>query len=488
MLKKSKFLICLLTLIVISNVIAFAGYNIEEIKLNSNYTLIGKYCEGLAVVKNNYVYGEKYGYIDTKGNVVIPCQYEYASDFNDGYAIIQKNTAYAKKWGVIDTKGNEFLWSETFEKIIGPVSEGKILVKNYERYTFIDIHGKKVSDFQYLNINSFSNGLALIENSGRVGYINSTTKQVIPFSYVDGKNFNEGLAPVKTNLTWQYIDKNNNVVIKGTYYEDATEFSEGIAAIAKQQLLGKRYAFINKNGEFLSGFDFEDVGKYAEGLMPVKQYSVWGFADCNGNIIIKPKYTKVGNFSGGYAIVCLNGKWGVIDTQGNEIIEIKYDEANEVENGIVSLKYYNTWKVFKISKKENANISKQKIYINGNLINFETYNILDNNYVKLRDVVYMIGKYNLKYNITWNEEKQRIDIIGNKNYVTEGNEMKILNSNKVTKTGIKNTSIIFVDEISRNILAYTIDGYNYMKLRDLGNVLNFEVEYNENTNSVNIKI
>jgi len=486
--KKGKILICLIAIMIMSSVIVFAGYNIEKVNLNSNYKLIGKFNNGLAVVQNNYVYGEKYGYINSNGNVVIPCQYEYASDFNEGYAIIQKNTVYSKKWGVIDTQGKEYLWDETFDSIIGPVSNGKVLVQKYERWTFVDIYGKKASDFRYFNINSFSDGLALIKNSGKAGYIDTATKQVIPFNYIDGKNFNEGLAPVKTNLTWNYIDKNNNIVIKGTYYVDATEFSEGVAAIAKEELLGKRYALINKKGEFLSNFVFEEVGKNIEGLIPVKQYSVWGFADCTGNIIVKPKYTSVSNFSGGYATVCLNGKWGVIDAQGNEIIELKYHEANDVGNGIVALKYYNTWNLFKISKKENANISKQKIYINGNLVNFETYNILDNNYVKLRDVVYMIGKYNLNYNITWNAEKQRIDIISNKKYVTEGNEMKILNSNKVTKTGIKNSSSIFVDEISRNILAYTIDGYNYMKLRDLGNVLNFEVEYNENNNSVYIKI
>ena len=64
--------------------------------------------------------------------------------------------------------------------------------------------------------------------------------------------------------------------------------------------------------------------------------------------------------------------------------------------------------------------------------------------------------------------------------------MKKLNPNKITKLGIKNMSIIFKDEISKNILAYTIDGYNYMKLRDLANMLDFKVEYNENNNSIYI--
>lgn len=431
---------------------------------------------------------KKYGYIDLEGKEVIPCIYEYGSNFSEGYAVIQKSTLYGKKWGVIDKLGNEILWNDTFDEIIGEVYEGKILVKKYERYTFVDIYGKKISDFKYFDINYFSEGLALVRNTEMVGYIDYKTKQIIPYKYVDGKKFKEGLAPVKDKLTWNYIDKNGNVVIKGLYYEDATEFSEGIAAISKTQLLGKRYALINKKGEILSDFIFEDVGQYKEGLIPIKQYSVWGFADCNGNIIIKPKYTEVTNFSGGYATVRLNNKWGVIDTEGNEIIQLKYHEANKVEKGVVSLKYYNNWEMYKISNSEKANISKQKVYINGNEVNFETYNILDNNYVKLRDVIYMINKYNLKYNVKWNSKEERIDIIGGEKYISEGNEMKILNSNKNLKMGIKNSSIIFVDDISKNILAYTIDGYNYMKLRDLAKILVFDIQYDEKNNSVLINI
>ena len=38
------------------------------------------------------------GYIDKKGRVILPCIYDYASDFNDGLAVVEKDG----KWGVLE--------------------------------------------------------------------------------------------------------------------------------------------------------------------------------------------------------------------------------------------------------------------------------------------------------------------------------------------------------------------------------------------------
>ena len=53
---------------------------------------------GLALVMVN----NKYGFIDTKGNMVIPAIYDDAGYFSDGLAYVKVND----KFGFIDTKGN----------------------------------------------------------------------------------------------------------------------------------------------------------------------------------------------------------------------------------------------------------------------------------------------------------------------------------------------------------------------------------------------
>lgn len=57
--KKNKFLICLITLIMLSNIVVFASYNVANINVVKEYKIISEYSDGLAKVVSNYVYGEK---------------------------------------------------------------------------------------------------------------------------------------------------------------------------------------------------------------------------------------------------------------------------------------------------------------------------------------------------------------------------------------------------------------------------------------------
>src|SRR5664280_2538050 len=60
---------------------------------------------GASVIKVSvlipYRKGEKWGYIDTKGKLVIPAVYEDEGLFSDGLAPVELDD----KWGYIDTKG-----------------------------------------------------------------------------------------------------------------------------------------------------------------------------------------------------------------------------------------------------------------------------------------------------------------------------------------------------------------------------------------------
>lgn len=61
------------------------------------YKVIGNFTEGLAKVR----IGDRYGFLDTYGKVVIPVELEYCEAFNHGLAMIRKDD----KWGAINKKG-----------------------------------------------------------------------------------------------------------------------------------------------------------------------------------------------------------------------------------------------------------------------------------------------------------------------------------------------------------------------------------------------
>lgn len=95
-----------------------------------------RYCvfrDGLAAVQKD----EKWGFINTKGELVIPCEWDDASCFNDGYARVEENG----ERGFIDTTGklvNSFDWDDAY------YGEG-YYIAGKDDYLFIyDASGKQV--------------------------------------------------------------------------------------------------------------------------------------------------------------------------------------------------------------------------------------------------------------------------------------------------------------------------------------------------------
>ena len=75
----------------------------------------------------------KYGYIDKTGKTVIPVIYDAAAEFQDGFATV----LYHKKWGMIDTKG-EIIVPFIYDKIGPYFTNGKIEVTLDNKLFFID--------------------------------------------------------------------------------------------------------------------------------------------------------------------------------------------------------------------------------------------------------------------------------------------------------------------------------------------------------------
>ena len=130
-----------------------------------------------------------------------------------------------------------------------------------------------------------------------------------------------------------------------------------------------------------------------------------------------------------------------------------------------------------------ANPTTSKVVINGVEKFFEAYNINDNNYFKLRDIAYVLSETDKKFAIDWQSETNTAILETEKEYVAVGGELTI-NSNFVSKNAVlSNTNIVLNNEpvVAK---AYLIDGNNYFKLRDLGNILDFSVEWEQETQTV----
>lgn len=123
------------------------------------------------------------------------------------------------------------------------------------------------------------------------------------------------------------------------------------------------------------------------------------------------------------------------------------------------------------------------LIVNGEQTMLDAYNINNNNYFKIRDIALMLNNSNKQFNIEWDNSKNAINIVYDKNYSPVGGELT-LSKSKHVKGAILSKSEIYLDGNKIELTAYNIGNNNYFKLRDLAEYIDFNVSWESTTNSI----
>jgi hypothetical protein len=237
---------------------------------------------------------DRFGYIDDRGNVVVPLVYSACSHF------------FECKASVID---------ET------------------RKTGFIDAKGRLVIPHQFQGLGRFHNGVCF--TSG--GYINHFGDWLIPPTFLAASAFSEGLASASTDgENFGFIDFTGTFVLPPRF-RPCKPFSEGLAAVC----MDDRWGFINRAGklEIPTVFEGPTPKRFRDGIAGVRIDGRWGFIDRSGSFVIKPEYEQVRPFSEGRACVRRNGKWGMIGTDGQQgLVECQFDELESLNAGMAPAK------------------------------------------------------------------------------------------------------------------------------------------------------
>lgn len=134
------------------------------------------------------------------------------------------------------------------------------------------------------------------------------------------------------------------------------------------------------------------------------------------------------------------------------------------------------------SQSATANPNNSKVLVNNKAVAFDSYNINNNNYFKLRDIAQVLRGTDKQFEVVWDSSKNAINMTSNKPYTTVGGELKV--GDGVAKQCTLNSSPIYKDGVQVSLTAYTINGNNYFKLRDLGQAFNFDVSWDAGQNAV----
>lgn len=303
----------------------FSNDNFKENETSKQYN------SGLLRYRQNIDGKNRYGYLNTKGEVQIKPTFLNATHFSEGLAAVQNKTS--QKWG------------------------------------FVDQNGKMVIDFKYADAKAFSEGLAFVkkikrEKEGKyinlvtreevkeyvtdAVYINNKEDVIIEGSFDTGESFKNGYAEVTRytrnesfmgggNDKTYYIDKEGNEASKEeSNLVNAFNSNNSYSTIKD----GNYYAIVDSNGKITSKLKFHNEPIFNEGIAVVSTSTAWravfgtytkyGYIDYTGKTIAKIKYTKAQPFENGKALVELNDEVFYINKKGARIIEDE-DSNTEIE-------------------------------------------------------------------------------------------------------------------------------------------------------------
>lgn len=244
----------------------------------------------------------KYGFINTKGEVVIKPQFDFAFDFDGELAMIgigthslsskesdEKRCYFSGKVGLID-------------------KTGRIIVKP----TFDDI-------------GEFENGVAKFKKADSRGFINSSGKVIIEIEDCYGlEDFNtNGVTKFAKANSLGFVNSSGRVIIE---IEDCYELEDfNTNGITRFSPSYRSRGFIDNTGKIM--FIIEDcscIKDFSDGLAAFETYqsNEWGYVNLFGKIVIKPRFKEVEPFKNGYARVrggnwfSNSDKWRRIDKNG----------------------------------------------------------------------------------------------------------------------------------------------------------------------------
>ena len=102
--------------------------------------------------------------------------------------------------------------------------------------------------------------------------------------------------------------------------------------------------------------------------------------------------------------------------------------------------------------------------------------------MRVRDVAVLLGGTGSAFNVEWNSGKNRVELQSFTPYTPLGTENAPLSGETRTVQSITEPTV--ADSVPSMVAAYNVDGYTYYKLRSLGDLCGFAVDWDEESQTV----
>lgn len=179
------------------------------------------------------------------------------------------------------------------------------------------------------NLYKFSKRNEKVLGGSLYGFVNSSDKVVVPAIYDNAHDFSEGMALVckviNGKLVYGYVDATGKEVIP-CKYGAANNFSEGLAMVADSNTYNAKFGFINYKGVEVIAKQYQvkneitgyNSNGFFEGIAIVEKNYKCGGINKKGEVVIPFVYSSIKNFREGLSSVSEGGEINLINHKGEK--------------------------------------------------------------------------------------------------------------------------------------------------------------------------
>ncbi len=303
-----------------------------------------RYSNGLIALKST---SNLWGFINTKGETVIPFVYNQVNDFENGLCRVEKNgqqLVINKSGDIVFNQQDVYLFSIGLLKLdahqdktytynidskteIIPINAEFVKIKKGDKYGLINTKGETVLPTIYTDIQVGNSSKTFAVVKDRIIKIIQIGKGTfsVDRKIISTEGFYNEFAVMKySNGRFGSIDNKGEIRI-APQYEYIRPFENDIAVVK----LNGKWGIIDKNESFVAQPYYDSISAFRNKICIVSEKGVHYLMDCMGKILTPDGYSSITMTKGGNYLLIKNKLQGIANTNGKEIISPRYQNVKE---------------------------------------------------------------------------------------------------------------------------------------------------------------
>lgn len=283
------------------------------------------------------------------------------------YSIYEQN-----KWGIIDTKGNVIIEPQYDEMLIVPENSKPIFIYmkdvDYTNgiYTSKAINEKNeeiYTDYEQIEViynhdkdNNlwYESNILKVKKDGKYGLINLDGKKLVECLY---DNIEEIVGTKGVYITTKdskkgIVDNIGNIIIENKYTEITSltnKYENGF--IVKDE--NGKFGVVNYDKTTAIECKYDEIKNvYGNGMYVVREANILKVINTEGQSFAENKFAEVKSINSDNLVIKANGKYGVINTASVEKIPTIYDELTYMFSDLYIAKKDNKYGIININNEE----------------------------------------------------------------------------------------------------------------------------------------